>query len=756
MSSPEVSSGANEGENLTRSGIAMVHDVESIDGAFTYIGNQLVGVDLDDEGEFDEVEEGVDNKLSVDGASENAQVFETENAHDGETENAQTEENAQNDGLDAHRGQKRKKKSKVWFHFKEIMVEEEGKKMRKVQCNHCSHIMTYYGCTNNMSRHIRECVVRLRKEAKKVKQAQLVFPAVGTQSGHSYLHSGKFDMAAMKESCAEWVCMHEHPFTVVEEEGFNIMMKRGMPEWTRITRVAIRNDCFAVYEREKEKLKVLLKKVHKISLTTDLWKSKSQKLEYMVLTGHWIDSTWKLQKRVLNFVHLPPPRTGIVIADQILKCLRGWGLEKKVYTLSVDNASNNETCVNSLKNTFSKTRSLHLDGGLFWVRCCAHILNLLVQDGLSKINGIVERIRRVVEYINRSDSRRLEFSKAVEQASLKDRVLLYDCKTRWNSTFEMLACALRFKECFSNYKDRDIGFKHCPSEDDWVKVEKVCSVLQAFWESTHVMSGSDYPTANLYLVEVCKIKELLDSKALEDDDFIVDMVKEMKVKFDKYWGHSNKLMSIAAVLDPRLKLMVIDHCFPKIYSTALEVEQKKAEITTTLRALYKEYEKIYSGSSSISTARSNSNNSVQVGRQTNTTLSRSTGLSQLLTNLSDEDVQPIKIELDCYLDEGRLTHHNAAGVDLVKMDVLKWWKESTRYKILSRMAADILAIPISTVASEATFSAGTRVIDTYRASLSPNTVEMLMCTGDWCRKIHGVKKKDKKLQNPFEIVLPNT
>ncbi|KAL6529593.1 hypothetical protein OROGR_015216 [Orobanche gracilis] len=585
MSSPEVSSGANEGENLTRSGITMVHDVEFIDGAFAYIGNQLVGVDLDDEGEYDEVEEGDDNKLSVDGASENAQVFKTENAHDGETENAQTEENAQNDGLNAHRGQKRKKKSKVWFHFKEIMVEEEGGKMRKVQCSHCSHIMTYYGCTNNMSRHIRECVVRLRKEAKKAKQAQLVFPAVGTQYAHSYLHSGKFDMAAMKESCAEWV---------------------WMPEWTRITRVAIRNDCFAVYERDKEKLKVLLKKVHKISLTTHLWKSKSQKLEYMVLTGHWIDSTWKLQKRVLKFVHLPPPQT------------------------------------------------------------------------------------------------------AVEQASLKNRVLLYDCKTRWNSTFEMLS---------------------------------------SFWESTHVMSGSDYPTANLYLVEVCKIKELLDSKALEDDDFIVDMVKEMKVKFDKYWGHSNKLMSIATVLDPRLKLMVIDHCFPKIYSTALEVEQKKAEITTTLRALYKEYEKIYSGSSSISTSRSNSNNSVQVGRQTNTTLSRST---------SDEYVQPIKIELDCYLDEGRLTHHNAAGVDLVKMDVLKWWKESTRYEILSRMAADILAIPISTVASEATFSAETRIIDTYRASLAPNTVEMLMCTGDWCRKIHGVKKKDKKLQNPFEIVLPNT
>ncbi|GJW80416.1 zinc finger BED domain-containing protein RICESLEEPER 2-like protein [Tanacetum coccineum] len=49
---------------------------------------------------------------------------------------------------------------------------------------------------------------------------------------------------------------------------------------------------------------------------------------------------------------------------------------------------------------------------------------------------------------------------------------------------------------------------------------------------------------------------------------------------------------------------------------------------------------------------------------------------------------------------------------------------------LSKMARDVLAIPISTVASEATFSAGGRVIDPYRSALKSNTVEMLLCGGD--------------------------
>ncbi|KAL2900158.1 putative AC transposase [Bienertia sinuspersici] len=66
-----------------------------------------------------------------------------------------------------------------------------------------------------------------------------------------------------------------------------------------------------------------------------------------------------------------------------------------------------------------------------------------------------------------------------------------------------------------------------------------------------------------------------------------------------------------------------------------------------------------------------------------------------------------------------------------------------KYPILSKLATHVLAIPITTVASEATFSAGGRVIDPYRASLAPETVQMLICTGDWCRALHGVKRKNK-------------
>ncbi|KAG5548490.1 hypothetical protein RHGRI_013992 [Rhododendron griersonianum] len=65
-------------------------------------------------------------------------------------------------------------------------------------------------------------------------------------------------------------------------------------------------------------------------------------------------------------------------------------------------------------------------------------------------------------------------------------------------------------------------------------------------------------------------------------------------------------------------------------------------------------------------------------------------------------------------------------------DLLSWWRsQESRNPILTAMARDILTVPVSTVASEAALSAGGRVISKKRASLSPATVEALICLKDW-------------------------
>lgn len=69
-----------------------------------------------------------------------------------------------------------------------------------------------------------------------------------------------------------------------------------------------------------------------------------------------------------------------------------------------------------------------------------------------------------------------------------------------------------------------------------------------------------------------------------------------------------------------------------------------------------------------------------------------------------------------------------------KFKIFLYWKaESVRFPILARIAKDIFAMPVSSVASECAFSSGSRVVDPFRSCLTPKTVEALICTSDWLK-----------------------
>ncbi|XWS08769.1 hypothetical protein CRYUN_Cryun40dG0029300 [Craigia yunnanensis] len=72
----------------------------------------------------------------------------------------------------------------------------------------------------------------------------------------------------------------------------------------------------------------------------------------MVFTAHFINCNWRLQKRVISFVHIPHPRRGVKITDCIFKCLKECGIENKVFMISVDNASSNDVAIRILKDIF--------------------------------------------------------------------------------------------------------------------------------------------------------------------------------------------------------------------------------------------------------------------------------------------------------------------------------------------------------------------------------------------------------------------
>ncbi|XP_028778035.1 zinc finger BED domain-containing protein RICESLEEPER 2-like [Neltuma alba] len=464
--------------------------------------------------------------------------------------------NDENNGGDCIIQKKRRKTSGIW----EEMDQVETDNGLKGRCKYCKQLFAYSGkgaSTSHLWRHVGSCLQRKLHTSSQQKQPTIPFQP-SNQSVNPFIAPGaRYSNEKMREIMATAIMVHEHPFNIVEDEVWMWGFQYANSEFQKISRKTARSDCLAIYEAEKKQLKALLQGVSKISLTTDMWKSAHQVAEYMVITGHFIDAGWNLQKRVLSFVKVPAPRRGIDVADAIFKCLKAWGIENKVFSISVDNASYNDSCLRALKDTLSLSSSLPLGGSLFHVRCCAHILNLLVQDGLGRIRDIIHNVRESVKYINYNDSRLKAFCDVVEQKRLKEKKLIIDCPTRWNSTYKMLSTALKFKVVFPAYKEREPHYNYAPSEEDWNKVEKICKLLEVFNLATHVISGSEYPTANLYLPEVWRVKQVIDNAIEDDDFFITDMASSMKEKFDKYWGECNMLMAIASVLDPRCKLLEI-------------------------------------------------------------------------------------------------------------------------------------------------------------------------------------------------------
>lgn len=98
--------------------------------------------------------------------------------------------------------------------------------------------------------------------------------------------------------------------------------------------------------------------------------------------------------------------------------------------------------------------------------------------------------------------------------------------------------------------------------------------------------------------------------------------------------------------------------------------------------------------------------------------------------MQQTDEAVVAHEVDQYLlDPLEFTAANAHD-----FPILIWWKiNGPKYPVLALIAKDVLAIQVSTVASESCFSTGGRVIDSFRSSLTPKSVEALICLQSWLR-----------------------
>ncbi|XP_054781938.1 zinc finger BED domain-containing protein RICESLEEPER 2-like [Prosopis cineraria] len=533
-----------------------------------------------------------------------------------------------------------------------------------------------------------------------------------TEEGEGYGTSLKgvtFDLNSCRQALARMIIVDELPFKFVENEGFQYFMSIAQPLFPLPSRTTVARDCLSLYLSEQAKLRnVFCKSKQSVCLTTDCWTSL-QNMNYLCLTGHFIDDEWKLHKRILNFCQIADHK-GETISELIEKCLLSWGIDR-VFTVTVDNASSNDTAISYVKDRILDWNGHIMKGEYMHVRCCAHILNLVVNDGLKEIGDTLTRIRNAVRYIRASPLRFQKFKSCVEQTRIQEKdIVKLDCPTRWNSTYIMLESALKFQKAFKRLEEKDTTFaidkEGPPTIKDWENAHVFVKFLKIFFDVTKKVFGSLYVTSSQYFHEFCLVVKTLNDMCLSDDPLLNSMARKMKQKHDKYWGNVdnlNMMIFIAVVLDPRYKLKFVEWSLKKLYDEDM-AEYFTRQVKELLFKMYDRYKSFHGLKKS----------------STNTQ-------SQFDKVMNEDDNVENQSELDLYLMETREKTNP-------KFDILNWWKvNSFKYLVIGQIARDVLAMPISTIASESAFSTGGRILNEYRCSLGIKTVEALICANNWFR-----------------------
>ncbi|KAK9749306.1 hypothetical protein RND81_02G116700 [Saponaria officinalis] len=345
------------------------------------------------------------------------------------------------------------------------------KGLRKVQCKNCKKYLSY-GTSSGVS-HLHKHAKKtcpLRQIANHTSQTKLRIKTEldGSTTLELKEKSVEFEQEFSRKKLVIMIVLHEYPLSMVDHFWFTEFVKSLNYSFKMISRNTLRSDVLKMYKDEKLSIKRLLEhNDSRVAVTTDMWTASNQKKGYMAVTSHFIDQNWVLHNRTLRFYFVPCPHIKSVIAKILMDCLSQYSLEGKISSVVVDNCTTNDAMIKILLKKFDK-KCLILKGSFLHLRCSAHILNLIVKDGLDVIESGIGKVRDCVSFWMSTPKRIEKFEESCRYLGVSSsKRLILDCKTRWNSTFYMLLSALPYKDVFDKLKCLNKRLKFdIPSEED--------------------------------------------------------------------------------------------------------------------------------------------------------------------------------------------------------------------------------------------------------------------------------------------------
>ncbi|KAF8079974.1 hypothetical protein N665_0986s0001 [Sinapis alba] len=314
-------------------------------------------------------------------------------------------------------------RSEMWEHFTRTKEDRD-----MCLCNYCHKDFSYLTTsgTSNLKKHHEIC-----KNYKAWSAGQVDKQDVINKEGK--LKKAKFTDTMFREATNEMLVLGQLPLAFVESVAWRHFCNKA--NYTPHSRRSSTKYIVKLYVEKKEALKKWFScNKQRVSIKIDIWVSQTTGASYMVVSVHFIDEFWRLNKLIFGFKHITDHK-GQTIASVLLECLADWGIEK-VFCITVDNASVNSSALRKFHSAFAlvSDQAFVFDGEFLHLRCSSHIINLIVRDGMAEIDHSVSAIRNAISYVRSHTNRLRSFECKVDSGKITRGSLPFDVKTRWNST----------------------------------------------------------------------------------------------------------------------------------------------------------------------------------------------------------------------------------------------------------------------------------------------------------------------------------
>ncbi|XP_008190219.1 zinc finger BED domain-containing protein 1-like [Acyrthosiphon pisum] len=354
------------------------------------------------------------------------------------------------------------------------------------------------------------------------------------------------------------ICKDNQPISIVEDEGFQYLMKIVSPNFKIPSRRYISRKMYDKYDIMKEIVMTKFKNIQHFTLTTDIW-TDIQTRSYIGVTIHFVEE-YTLNSALLGVYELDARHTSEYIATKLLEVCKEWNISKQnIIAVVTDGAANMLKAID-----LSYGKKCH-------ILCFAHTLNLVAQHAISSVpelTQLISDVKNIVRWFKQSVVASVKtLIKRVEVTTQHNNVrdelrkatkgegkLLQEVPTRWNSTFYMLERFISLSNIVNDIVHRHITAPPMISAKEIKDISEIIDILRPIEAATKQLCGQKCVTTSMVIPMIYMMTKKINQ--FEPTQQIGAQLKAGILKNCEYRFCAVEdvaLLGMSTILDPRFK-----------------------------------------------------------------------------------------------------------------------------------------------------------------------------------------------------------